>query len=57
MSQNIQSQELKLKCSFVVGRKANINVLKVVLLQTLAANLGSSFTPMGNPQNLFIYYF
>lgn len=43
--------------SIVVGRKANINVLKVVILQTLAANLGSSFTPMGNPQNLFIYSF
>lgn len=43
--------------SIVVGRKANINVLKVVVLQTLAANLGSSFTPMGNPQNLFIYSF
>ncbi|MDU4861584.1 MAG: SLC13 family permease [Terrisporobacter othiniensis] len=43
--------------SIVIGRKANINVLKVVILQTLAANLGSSFTPMGNPQNLFIYSF
>lgn len=43
--------------SIVVGRKANIKVLKVVVLQTLAANLGSSFTPMGNPQNLFIYSF
>ncbi len=43
--------------SIVIGRKANINVLKVVVLQTLAANLGSSFTPMGNPQNLFIYSF
>lgn len=43
--------------SIVIVRKANINVLKIVVFQTLAANLGSSFTPMGNPQNLFIYSF
>lgn len=27
----------------------------VVVLQTIAANLGSMFTPIGNPQNLYIY--
>lgn len=27
----------------------------VVVLQTVAANLGSMLTPVGNPQNLFIY--
>ena len=43
--------------SIVIARKANIKVLKIVIFQTLAANLGSSFTPMGNPQNLFIYSF
>lgn len=43
--------------SIVVAKKSDINVLKIVILQTLAANLGSSFTPMGNPQNLFIYSF
>ena len=43
--------------SIVIARKANINVLKIVVFQTLAANLGSSFTPMGNPQNLCIYSF
>lgn len=41
--------------SIVISKKANIEVLKIVIFQTLAANLGSSFTPMGNPQNLFIY--
>jgi Na+/H+ antiporter NhaD/arsenite permease-like protein len=41
--------------SIVISRKANIDVLNIVILQTLAANLGSSFAPMGNPQNLFIY--
>ena len=29
----------------------------LVVLETLAANLGSSITPMGNPQNLFLYSF
>lgn len=28
---------------------------RVIILQTLAANLGSMATPIGNPQNLFIY--
>ena len=41
--------------SIVIAKKADISVLKIVIFQTLAANLGSSFTPMGNPQNLFIY--
>lgn len=31
------------------------NVIYVVVLQTIAANMGSMLTPMGNPQNLFIY--
>ena len=43
--------------SIVISKKANIDVLKIVIFQTLAANLGSSFAPMGNPQNLFIYSF
>jgi len=30
-------------------------LLRVVVLQTVAANLGSMLTPMGNPQNLYIY--
>jgi Na+/H+ antiporter NhaD/arsenite permease-like protein len=43
--------------SIIIAKKADISVLKIVIFQTLAANLGSSFTPMGNPQNLFIYSF
>ena len=31
--------------------------LRVVLLQTVAANLGSMLTPVGNPQNLHLYSF
>ena len=30
-------------------------IIKVVCLQTIAANMGSTLTPIGNPQNLFIY--
>ena len=29
--------------------------LKLVVLETLAANLGSCITPMGNPQNLYLF--
>ena len=43
--------------SIVISKKANINVLKIVVFQTLAANLGSSFTPMGNPQKLIYIFF
>lgn len=30
-------------------------VLKLVVLETIAANLGSMATPIGNPQNLYLY--
>ncbi|NBK22406.1 MAG: citrate transporter [Spirochaetia bacterium] len=30
-------------------------ILMTVVLQTVAANVGSSLTPVGNPQNLFLY--
>ena len=32
-------------------------LIHVVVLQTVAANLGSMLTPVGNPQNLFLYSF
>lgn len=41
--------------SIVVARRAEFNPAFLVILQTLAANIGSSLTPMGNPQNLFLY--
>lgn len=41
--------------TIIIGKKANINTLKIIIIQTLAANLGSALTPMGNPQNLFLY--
>jgi Na+/H+ antiporter NhaD/arsenite permease-like protein len=41
--------------TIVIGKKANLPMMETIILQTIAANLGSSLTPMGNPQNLFIY--
>ena len=35
--------------------KCEISVIPVLVLQTIAANLGSMATPVGNPQNLFLY--
>lgn len=35
-------------------RQERLMVL-VIVLQTIAANLGSMFTPIGNPQNLYLY--
>ena len=30
-------------------------ILKLIVLETIAANLGSMATPIGNPQNLYLY--
>ncbi len=32
-------------------------LIPVIVLQTIAANLGSMLTPIGNPQNLYLYSF
>ena len=37
----------------LAGRKKTL--IPVVVLQTVAANLGSMLTPIGNPQNLYLY--
>lgn len=31
------------------------SIIPIIVLQTIAANLGSMATPVGNPQNLFLY--
>ncbi len=41
--------------TFAICDKAKINLVKMVVLQTMAANIGSSLTPFGNPQNLFLF--
>ncbi len=35
--------------------KCTKSVIPILVLQTVAANLGSMATPVGNPQNLFLY--
>lgn len=37
------------------GEQKERLVLPVVVMQTIAANLGSMLTPVGNPQNLYLY--
>ena len=37
----------------MLGREHSL--IKVVVMQTIAANLGSMLTPIGNPQNLYLY--
>ena len=37
----------------MAGRKQEL--IRVIVLQTVAANLGSMLTPVGNPQNLYLY--
>lgn len=37
----------------MIGREERI--LKLVVMETIAANLGSMATPIGNPQNLYLY--
>lgn len=36
-------------------KKAKVDSMRTIIIQTLAANIGSSLTPMGNPQNLFLF--
>lgn len=37
------------------GKQKNRLLIPVVVMQTVAANLGSMLTPIGNPQNLYLY--
>ena len=39
----------------ILGEKAEGLIIPVVVMQTIAANLGSMLTPVGNPQNLYLY--
>lgn len=43
--------------AIIVLRMANLErrIVPTVILQTIAANLGSMLTPMGNPQNLYLF--
>ncbi|KAA9023935.1 SLC13 family permease [Niallia endozanthoxylica] len=39
----------------IISQKTGMPVSETIVLQTIAANIGSSLTPMGNPQNLFLF--
>lgn len=41
--------------TLIISKKAQISMLNTIVFQTLGTNIGSSLTPMGNPQNLFIF--
>ena len=41
--------------TLIIGKNIHRDMAKMVIWETIAANLGSAFTPMGNPQNLFLY--
>ena len=41
--------------SLLIFNRINLSSLHLIVLETLAANLGSCITPMGNPQNLFLF--
>ena len=43
--------------AIVIGRTIKMDMSRTIILQTLAANLGSMATPPGNTQNLFLYAF
>ena len=41
--------------ALLAGLGCEKNMVGVIVLQTVAANLGSMATPVGNPQNLYLY--
>ena len=41
--------------SLLIFKRVGLSPMKLVVLETLAANLGSCVTPMGNPQNLYLF--
>ena len=41
--------------TLLIFKRLGLSPMKMVVLETLAANLGSCATPMGNPQNLYLF--
>lgn len=41
--------------ALIIGKSARVDMGIIIIIQTLAANLGSMLTPPGNPQNLFLF--
>ena len=42
---------------YMIKDTSSTSLIYVVIMETLAANLGSLVTPIGNPQNLFLYHY
>lgn len=43
--------------TIIMAKKAGFVPYRMIILETAAANIGSSLTPFGNPQNLYLYEF
>lgn len=43
--------------TLALGGEGAFDPFKIIVLETAAANIGSSLTPFGNPQNLYLYAF
>lgn len=43
--------------TIIIAKRGSFNPYKIIVLETIAANIGSSLTPFGNPQNLYLYSF
>ena len=41
--------------ALIIGKAVKRDMVRPIVLMTLAANLGSMLTPQGNPQNLFLF--
>jgi len=41
--------------TMIIAEKAKFDPMWIVIIQSQAANLGSALTPIGNPQNLFLF--
>jgi len=41
--------------TIIVAKRADFDPFRIIVLETAAANIGSSITPFGNPQNLYLY--
>ena len=42
--------------TLALAQQKRINLRRLIIYEIMAVNLGSAFTPWGNPQNLFIYH-
>jgi len=43
--------------TLIIARKGGFDPFRIIVLETAAANFGGSLTPMGNPQNIFLYHY